>query len=650
MSGGSTKTTKQETSTSSNSIDPRQLALLEDNYARAKANAGRLKAYDGTLTTGFTPTQVRTQEMLAGIANDGSGRAALTNASGAVQEMLRYRPASLPVANIAAPLVTGATPVAAQGVAASRVAAQAPVQTGATDVALAAAHGPVTAERMAAATIAPQSALNAPVIDAASAAREAPVSAERITAGQLAGTDLSAYANPFTEAVIDRTITGNERARRIALAENARKASAANAFGGSRSAVLDAAMGEAYDRNTLDALAGLNRENFVRSQDMAMADIDRRFQTDQFNAGNRFAADTLNANLGQQVTLANQAALNAARERNAAHDIATGQFNANLGQAAALANQAAQNDVARFNAESRLSADTLNANLGQQVALANQAARNELARFDAGNALNAGQFNASLAQAAALANQASDNDAARFNAGNRLSADTLNANLGQQAMLANQNAEMSTRQFNAEAARAAAQGDIDNALAAYGLGLNAAGQLVSLNNAGLSDAITRAGLLGSVGDAQQALAQAGLNADYQEYLRQQQFPMAEQQMLNSALGLIPVQQTTTSNTSGSGTEKTGGGLMGILGGLGALGQGLGAMGLSFSDGDLKTDVETLRHDSHGRRWVSFRYLWEPEDVRHEGVIAQEILKTDPHAVHLGRDGFYRVDYSRLETA
>jgi hypothetical protein len=358
----------------------------------------------------------------------------------------------------------------------------------------------------------------------------------------------------------------------------------------------------------------------------------------------------LNANLGQQVTLANQAALNDVRTRNAAHELSTGQFNANLGQAAALANQAAQNDAARFNAENRLSADTLNANLGQQAALANQAARNELARFDAGNALNAGQFNASLAQAAALANQASDNDAARFNTQNRLSADTLNANLSQQAALANQGTEMSARQFNAQGARAAAQGDIDNALAAYGLGLNAAGQLVSLNNAGLSDAVTRAGLLGSVGDAQQALAQAGLNADYQEYLRQQQFPMAEQQMLNSALGLIPVQQTTTSNTSGSGTEKTGGGLMGILGGLGALGQGLGAMGLGFSDGDLKTDVETLRHDKRGRRWVSFRYLWEPEDVRHEGVIAQEILKSDPHAVHLGRDGFYRVDYSRLETA
>lgn len=650
MSGGSTKTTKQETSTSSNSIDPRQLAMLEDNYARAKANAGRLNPYDGTLTAGFTPTQVRTQEMLAGIAADGSGRAALTNASTAVQDMLRYRPVALPVANIAAPLVTGPAPVAAQDVTAARIAAQAPVQTGATDVALAAAQVPVTAERMAATAITPQSALAAPMIEAASAAREAPVSAERIAAGQLSGTDLSAYANPFTEAVIDRTLAGHERARRIALAENARKASAANAFGGSRSAVLDARTAEAHDRNTLDVLAGLNRENFTRAQDMALADIDRRFQSDQFNAGNRLAADTLNANLGQQVTLANQAALNTLRERNAAHELSAGQFNANLGQAAALANQAARNDAARFNADSRLSADTLNANLGQQMVLANQDARNEMTRFDAGNALTAGQFNASLGQAAMLANQASDNDAARFNAQNRLSADTLNANLGQQAALANQGAQLSTHQFNAEAARAAAQGDIDNALAAYGLGLNAAGQLVSLNNAGLSDAVTRAGLLGSVGDAQQALAQADLNALYQEYLRQQQFPMAEQQMLNSSLGLIPVQQTTTSNTSGSGTEKTGGGFMGILGGLGALGQGLGAMGLSFSDGDLKTDVETLRHDSHGRRWVSFRYLWEPQEVRHEGVIAQEILKSDPHAVHLGRDGFYRVDYSRLETA
>ena len=32
----------------------------------------------------------------------------------------------------------------------------------------------------------------------------------------------------------------------------------------------------------------------------------------------------------------------------------------------------------------------------------------------------------------------------------------------------------------------------------------------------------------------------------------------------------------------------------------------------------------------------------------EGVIAQEIMKVDPEAVSLGEDGYYRVDYSKVD--
>jgi hypothetical protein len=68
-----------------------------------------------------------------------------------------------------------------------------------------------------------------------------------------------------------------------------------------------------------------------------------------------------------------------------------------------------------------------------------------------------------------------------------------------------------------------------------------------------------------------------------------------------------------------------------------------------SDGRLKDDVHTLGFDDRGRRWVSFRYLWDEPGTQREGVIAQEIMQTDPNAVVEDDDGFLMVDYRKLHS-
>jgi hypothetical protein len=68
---------------------------------------------------------------------------------------------------------------------------------------------------------------------------------------------------------------------------------------------------------------------------------------------------------------------------------------------------------------------------------------------------------------------------------------------------------------------------------------------------------------------------------------------------------------------------------------------------AFSDRALKTDIRTIRHDGKGRRWVAFRYLWDAPGTIREGVIAQEIERTDPQAVADTPFG-KMVDYSKLE--
>lgn len=90
---------------------------------------------------------------------------------------------------------------------------------------------------------------------------------------------------------------------------------------------------------------------------------------------------------------------------------------------------------------------------------------------------------------------------------------------------------------------------------------------------------------------------------------------------------------------------------GILGGLGGIVKaGIGIASL-FSDERLKTDVRTIEHDAAGRRWVSFRYKWDAPEARREGLIAQEIIESDPQAVSRDpRTDYLQVDYSKLRTA
>lgn len=102
-----------------------------------------------------------------------------------------------------------------------------------------------------------------------------------------------------------------------------------------------------------------------------------------------------------------------------------------------------------------------------------------------------------------------------------------------------------------------------------GLQLGAAGQLVGTAGAGYNQALQQGGLLANIGDVQQQQAQAGLNAEWQRALQNNQNLINAQSLRNQALGIIPVQQTVT----GDSTTKTSSspGIGGILGSIGSLG-------------------------------------------------------------------------------
>jgi hypothetical protein len=80
----------------------------------------------------------------------------------------------------------------------------------------------------------------------------------------------------------------------------------------------------------------------------------------------------------------------------------------------------------------------------------------------------------------------------------------------------------------------------------------------------------------------------------------------------------------------------------MLGGLFNLG-GMAAYGM-MSDRRLKRGIERLGITANGLDLYSYRYVWDNDNVRHVGVMADEVKAKTPEAV-VDRGGFDAVDYT-----
>lgn len=257
------------------------------------------------------------------------------------------------------------------------------------------------------------------------------------------------------------------------------------------------------------------------------------------------------------------------------------------------------------------------------------AAQMRLAGYDRATGLAAADLDRRLS--ADQANQGID-----FNVVDR------NAAMSQQAGLANADAQTQSSAFAASQRLVADQANQQAELAGAGVRNSAAGLLGGLTQNQIQDQIARAGLLTSVGDAQQANRQAGLDAAYQEFVRQQEASVTGQNLMNASLGLVPIPTTnTTSSTMNSVTKTKDPGAM-ISDAV-----KFATAVVAASDARVKADVETVGFDASGRRWVDFRYLWDEPGTKRRGLIAQEVLQTDPHAVAHGPGGVLMVDYSKI---
>ena len=192
----------------------------------------------------------------------------------------------------------------------------------------------------------------------ATMAGAAPITARNVRAGQIAGTNLGAYTNPYESQVVGQALGDIERARQMQQNQLGAQATAARAFGGSRQGIAEAETNRAFAQQAAQTAAGLRQQGYQTAQQLAGQDIATRMQAQLANQAAQLQAQQATAGNVLAAQQANQAAMNQA-----------GQFGASAQNQAMLANQAAQLQAN----QQRMAAAAQMGGLGQQAFQTGQA-------------------------------------------------------------------------------------------------------------------------------------------------------------------------------------------------------------------------------------------------------------------------------------
>lgn len=238
--------------------------------------------------------------------------------------------------------------------------------------------------------------VNASLVSAPGAAYGGDVNAERlanpmsvmsrdVATGDVTGA-LRGYQDPYENQVVGQALSDIERSRQIATQGNRAQATMAGAFGGDRSAILEAETNRAYADQAARTAAQLRSQGFDRAAGLAQQDAERALRGGISNQGAGLQAGMANQQAGLETGRLNQSAMLQAGLANQAQRQGLGQFNAGLGLDAQRLNQAAQLQAGLANQGQRQQSGQFNAGLGMQGALANQAteAQMQLANQRAG--------------------------------------------------------------------------------------------------------------------------------------------------------------------------------------------------------------------------------------------------------------------------
>jgi hypothetical protein len=146
----------------------------------------------------------------------------------------------------------------------------------------------------------------------------------------LLDTNLGAYQNPFQQQVIDNTLGDLNRARQMQIQSDQDAAIGRGAFGGSRSALLEAETNRNFADRAGNIAANLRSQGFDRATGLAGQDINRDFSAQQTMADADRQVAMANAGYGNQFGMANMDAQNRAAFMRPELEMRNRQFQAGL--------------------------------------------------------------------------------------------------------------------------------------------------------------------------------------------------------------------------------------------------------------------------------------------------------------------------------
>lgn len=192
--------------------------------------------------------------------------------------------------------------------------------------------------------------------------------------------------------------------------------------------------------------------------------------------------------------------------------------------------------------------------------------------------------------------------------------------------------------------------------------------LAGIGQQGVNNMAGAGGALGQLATAQNtdAANQMGVGSQRMDYQQQlidalNQAPWAKVGNLAQIAGGIGGLGGTstgfsqgTQQTSGGGLGSILGGSMAGLGGLGNLLKGIGSMGgfaAMFSDERLKENIKPVGKTNDGQNVYAYNYKDDPLKRTTLGLMAQEVEKVKPEAVHKDPfSGFKMVNYAKAMEA
>lgn len=111
----------------------------------------------------------------------------------------------------------------------------------------------------------------------------------------IAGTNLSAYTNPYEDQVVNQALGDIERFRKMGINQTGASATQAGAFGGSRHGIAEAETNRSFAEQAAQTASNLRQAGFQNAQQLAGQDVGAMNAAAQFGATNQMTAQTTNA-------------------------------------------------------------------------------------------------------------------------------------------------------------------------------------------------------------------------------------------------------------------------------------------------------------------------------------------------------------------